>query len=64
MDLEYKMGKPQKRQIIFKALSEEVKLMVGNMMSMGQLADYKEFLNFVKAIAGSSTYSVSKSHSI
>ena len=60
MDLEYRMGKPQRRQIIYKALPEEVKLMVDNMTSMGQLIMYPEFLNFVKATAGSSRYSGSK----
>ena len=48
------MGKPQKRQIVDKALPEEVKLMFGNTMRMGQLADYQDFLNFAKVTAGSS----------
>ena len=47
----------RKRQIIYKALPEEVKLVVDNMTSMGQLILYPEFLNFVKATAGCSRYS-------
>ena len=41
MDLEYKVDTPQKRQIIYKALREKVKLVVDGMIGVGQLAKYQ-----------------------
>ena len=48
------------RQIIYKALPDEVKLVMDNMTSVGHLAEYHEILSFVKATARSLTYSGSK----
>ena len=51
---DYVIGKYRRRQIVYKALPDEIQTAVDAEVAKGQIASYEEFIEFVKIIARSS----------
>ena len=53
---DYVIGKYRRRQIVYKALPDEIQRAVDAEVAKGQIASYEEFIEFVKIIARSSRF--------
>ena len=53
---EYFIGKFRKRQIVYKAMPDDVQQSVDKEVAKGQLQTYEDFIEFLKSISKSSKY--------